>query len=394
MPAKSKAQQRFMGMVHAVQKGELSPSKVSDKVKDVADNMSDSDAEDFASTKHKGKPEKVAKEVIRKVRETIKPIVRESFASMFGEFTNHMKSSYEVQAAKDLTDEYDIGKVLYVFRTNRRAFDKAIKDKMMQSKTFNRAKKLKEGKRATKGFDKVYKTRRDFLISWGDFRKKLGDMGTDPKIFKLEGELYKFELKFVKESAKIMQFMQKLAKSKITEGKINEIDYENIFADMGDKLSDFKMKVVKPGMRIYNKGKAKSYMRDLYKSLEKCVDLCDEMNLMANESVVEQWKPYKPLLEKIIKIKKDPHKGVKNTAKGKKFNPLLLKGEDKIKALVWSGSHPTGKGSYEIKGNKLNVMGLNPRDKGFYVSHFTKNTGIRRGNLYYDGVHWQGKKNF
>ena len=67
MPAKSKAQQRFMGMVHAVQKGELSPSKVSDKVKDVADNMSDSDAEDFASTKHKGKPEKVAKEVIRKV---------------------------------------------------------------------------------------------------------------------------------------------------------------------------------------------------------------------------------------------------------------------------------------------------------------------------------------
>ncbi|SVE48247.1 uncharacterized protein METZ01_LOCUS501101, partial [marine metagenome] len=98
MPAKSKAQQRFMGMVHAVQKGELSPSEVSDKVKDVADDMSDSDAEDFASTKHGGKPEKVAKEVIRKVREVIKPIVRESYASMFGEFTKDMKSSYEIQA--------------------------------------------------------------------------------------------------------------------------------------------------------------------------------------------------------------------------------------------------------------------------------------------------------
>ena len=47
MPAKSKAQQRFMGMVHSVQKGELSPSKVSDKVKDVADNMSDSDMERY-----------------------------------------------------------------------------------------------------------------------------------------------------------------------------------------------------------------------------------------------------------------------------------------------------------------------------------------------------------
>ena len=68
---------------------------------------------------------------------------------------------------------------------------------------------------------------------------------------------------------------------------INEIDYGNVFADMGDKLSDFKMKVVKPGMRIYNKGKANSYMKDLYKSLEKCVDLCDMMNLMANESINE-----------------------------------------------------------------------------------------------------------
>ena len=40
MPAKSKAQQKFMGMVHALQKGELSPSDVSDKVKDVADRIS------------------------------------------------------------------------------------------------------------------------------------------------------------------------------------------------------------------------------------------------------------------------------------------------------------------------------------------------------------------
>ena len=158
MPAKSKAQQRFMGMVHAVQKGELSPSKVSDKVKDVADNMSDSDAEDFASTKHKGKPEKVAKEVIKKIREILKPIVKESYASMFGEITKHMKSSHEVQAAKELADEYDIGKVLYVFRTNRRAFDKSVKDKMKEMKQFRSAKKLKEGNfdRGTSGLPKGF----------------------------------------------------------------------------------------------------------------------------------------------------------------------------------------------------------------------------------------------
>ncbi len=59
MPAVSKAQQRFMGMVHGLQKGTVKPSKVSDKVKKVAKDMEKKDAEDFASTKHKGLPKKV-----------------------------------------------------------------------------------------------------------------------------------------------------------------------------------------------------------------------------------------------------------------------------------------------------------------------------------------------
>ena len=59
-------------MVHALQKGELSPSDVSAKVKDVADRIGDEDAEDFASTKHSGKPEKVAKETLRKLRDVIR----------------------------------------------------------------------------------------------------------------------------------------------------------------------------------------------------------------------------------------------------------------------------------------------------------------------------------
>jgi hypothetical protein len=57
--SKSKAQQRFMGMVHAVQKGELPASKVGGDVERAAKSMTDKDAEDFASTKHKGLPEKL-----------------------------------------------------------------------------------------------------------------------------------------------------------------------------------------------------------------------------------------------------------------------------------------------------------------------------------------------
>jgi hypothetical protein len=53
MPAVSKAQQRFMGMVHAAQKGETPASK---EVEKAADSMSDKSAKDFASTKHAGLP--------------------------------------------------------------------------------------------------------------------------------------------------------------------------------------------------------------------------------------------------------------------------------------------------------------------------------------------------
>lgn len=55
MPSVSKSQQRLFGMVHACQKSGKCASK---EVKDIAKGIGDKDAEDFASTKHKGLPEK------------------------------------------------------------------------------------------------------------------------------------------------------------------------------------------------------------------------------------------------------------------------------------------------------------------------------------------------
>lgn len=56
--AVSQQQQKFMGMVHAMQKGEKVKG-ASPELKKVASTMKKSDAEDFASTKHKGLPKKV-----------------------------------------------------------------------------------------------------------------------------------------------------------------------------------------------------------------------------------------------------------------------------------------------------------------------------------------------
>ena len=63
MPSKSKAQQRFMGLVHAYNKGDVPASKVSKAVKDAAKSMDKDDTEKYASTKHKGLPNKVKQEI-------------------------------------------------------------------------------------------------------------------------------------------------------------------------------------------------------------------------------------------------------------------------------------------------------------------------------------------
>ena len=59
MPSKSKKQRKFMGMVHAVQKGDMkSPSK---EVSKTAGSMTTKQSGDFAKTKEKGLPVKTKK---------------------------------------------------------------------------------------------------------------------------------------------------------------------------------------------------------------------------------------------------------------------------------------------------------------------------------------------
>ena len=67
--SKSKSQQRFMGMIHAIHKGELKPSEVSPKMRETAKRMKKKDAKEFAETKHTGLPEKVKKKAKKKVKE-------------------------------------------------------------------------------------------------------------------------------------------------------------------------------------------------------------------------------------------------------------------------------------------------------------------------------------
>ena len=86
MPAVSKAQQRFMGMVRATQKGEM--ENPSQEVLDAAKSMKKKDAKDFASTKHKGLPEK------KEVKEDMKGYGEERFCELCGKKEYQSECSY------------------------------------------------------------------------------------------------------------------------------------------------------------------------------------------------------------------------------------------------------------------------------------------------------------
>lgn len=98
MPSKSKSQQRLMGMVYAYKNGkldldDLSPS-LANKIKEIADGrkrktgdkrrktkgITDEEARRYASTKHKGLPEKVEEKLITKfedfINESIKDLLK------------------------------------------------------------------------------------------------------------------------------------------------------------------------------------------------------------------------------------------------------------------------------------------------------------------------------
>lgn len=59
MPAKSKAQQKAAGAALSAKRGDTKKSDLQGASREMYDSMSESELEDFASTKQKGKPDHV-----------------------------------------------------------------------------------------------------------------------------------------------------------------------------------------------------------------------------------------------------------------------------------------------------------------------------------------------
>lgn len=99
--AVSKKQQKFMGMVHAAKKGEKPASPA---VAKAAKSMTGKEAEKFASTKHKGLPEKKKKKVKESLYPTYVKMVNESIQRLLRE--DEEERANTITAAGDMANDY------------------------------------------------------------------------------------------------------------------------------------------------------------------------------------------------------------------------------------------------------------------------------------------------
>ena len=72
MPSVSKKQQKFFGIVRAIQKGDIAPT--TPETAKAAEDMKKGDVKKFASTKHKGLPEKKKIEEDRQIKKIVKQL--------------------------------------------------------------------------------------------------------------------------------------------------------------------------------------------------------------------------------------------------------------------------------------------------------------------------------
>ena len=156
MPSGSKQQQKFMGMAHALKKGEMKPSDASPELKKVAKSMSDKDVKDFASTSHKGLPRKVKQELLTKLKE---------YANKMG--TNTMGGDDYTSSKKGGLRDFD-------------GYDNVDynKDMPMDESMFSTIDQIRQNSKSVRDFIKNVLSDKDFrdMKSDKDFIKYLGSI--------------------------------------------------------------------------------------------------------------------------------------------------------------------------------------------------------------------------
>ena len=197
MPAVSKAQQRFMGMVHAAQKGE---EPASPEVAKVAADMSDKDAKDFASTSHKGLPDK-KEEQIKQLKEKIRQLVREKMVDEMN-VTGNVQGYSTPNAFSKRGDEKSKGKK----QADLTGYTVVNENRWLDLKNEESTAQAKIG-RGISNINKQLKEMERFLNWYGKIKN---ESGVDNKSYwkRTNGHIYSIKERLIKLDQKIRQISE------------------------------------------------------------------------------------------------------------------------------------------------------------------------------------------
>ena len=152
MPAVSKKQQKFFGIVRAIQKGEQAPT-TPETAKAAAD-MKKGDVKKFASTKHKGLPEKKKieedkqiKKIVKQLRKSVKSHAKQA-DTLEKKIEEQLSYQYFIKKAKESSDRMKSNKQ----KSREMAAASAYKDKKGKGIKFYD----KKGSGRIKAGEKVY----------------------------------------------------------------------------------------------------------------------------------------------------------------------------------------------------------------------------------------------
>jgi hypothetical protein len=242
--AVSKAQQKFMGMVRGVQKGDIKPSKVGDKVADAAKSMKAKDVKDFASTKTEDLPEKVDESMVDPQQDSMvadnqmsmkqKPVNNTSQGAEGGVPAGFSTASSGAGMANETTKYISEMEELNKFNEDLEKFQKEMnelkEDKKPSALVMLDRLKTDNAKNFKKDFSKS-DTEQTIKIDdeLGDAEDGITDVGDDP--YKLGEDIEKTELKSTKGEA-----LKNVGNSANNKGdelpKRNQTDDESFYVNM------------------------------------------------------------------------------------------------------------------------------------------------------------------
>ena len=336
MPSKSKAQQKFMGMVHALQKGNIEPSSVSKDVRDAAKSMKKSDAKDFASTPHKGLPRKVKQEILNKLKE---------YASKMG--TNTLGGDDYTTSRKGGLRDFD-------------GYDNVDynKDMPMDEGMFSTIDQIRKNSKNVRDFIKN-------VLSDKDFR----DMKSDKDFIKYLGSIYEGKLPNNWMSGRTSDYHTSLR------GKKRDYDDTNFEKDNSGQPDleeatkpDYNSKGYKDASKLVAKLRSSTFRKYNDDELEQfrmvlaqSFDLKESLNESGYtlDDLIGQVKTFnKPKTQKLLTIY------VINKLKEKRNNSKSKSNQVKIQKLIdkIEGDYKRGKYLKEF-GSKLTEPFLLPKDE-------------------------------